>query len=436
MDRQGTTNPADRHEQVDELGFGAQQLGELVQDDEQGRQRRVAVPPGKAVGLVAGDVGVVASLPEQFLTPYHFAAQRVLHAVDQRQFRLEVGDHGRDVGQVGHAGERRTAFEVDQYEVELFGTVGQGERQRERAQHLRLARPGGPDQQPVRPDPLLGGLLDVEGDRNALGRHSERDPQPVAAGAAHPLPVGVEVADVAQAEQFHQINAASWIGTASRGLGLGTLGLDPARHAPRHRLGLGHRDGVRHRDDRFAVEQHDLHRAAGLTVGGMQDHSHRGERGQRTPSRRQRDHRDPGRPLARAKSGGGWQHRIVHNDQHLGPWCDLAAGLERRPGRHLLTEKIGQFGVTGRNHPGRAQRVLLLRRSGVWRPLDPFPLGTRGVAAQHGDLEHGGRDEGGQVRDHRADGCPGRLGGAGHLKMRELPERDRQRHVVHRPMGG
>ena len=112
--------PADGHEQVDELGLGGQHLGELVDHDEQRRQRDQVLAAGAGL-LVVADRGEVAGLAEQLLAAHHLAGQRVLHAVDERELLGEVGDHRRDVRQAGHAGERRAALEVDEHQVELLG---------------------------------------------------------------------------------------------------------------------------------------------------------------------------------------------------------------------------------------------------------------------------------------------------------------------------
>ena len=57
-----SADPADRHEQLGEVGLGGEQLGELVDDHEQVRQRLQVVAGVDAV-LVGGDVGQVAGLP-------------------------------------------------------------------------------------------------------------------------------------------------------------------------------------------------------------------------------------------------------------------------------------------------------------------------------------------------------------------------------------
>ena len=178
---QRAAQPPDRDEQLREVGLLAQQLGELVDDDEQGRQRlqRRAVLPG---ALVLGDVGEVARRAQHLLAALHLARQRVLHAVDEAEVVGEVGDHRGDVRRAGEPGERGAALEVDEHEVERLGRVRRDQPEHQGPQQLGLARPGGPDAQPVRAHPLLGGLLDVE-----LHRLAAR-PRPRTAPAAGRAP--------------------------------------------------------------------------------------------------------------------------------------------------------------------------------------------------------------------------------------------------------
>ena len=115
-------DPADRHEQVDELRLGGQQLGELVEHDEQRGHRRQARPASRGPGGgVVAQRGVVAGLAEQLLAPDQLPGQGVPHPVHQRELVGEVGDHGRDVRQPVEAEERRAALEVHEHEVQLLG---------------------------------------------------------------------------------------------------------------------------------------------------------------------------------------------------------------------------------------------------------------------------------------------------------------------------
>ena len=161
-------DPADHHEQVDEVGLRREQLAELVADDEQARQR-VQRLTGRPRLLVLEQRDVVAGRAQQLLAAHHLAGQRGLHAVDQRQLVGEVGDDRARVRQHVERGERRATLEVHQDEVELLGRVRDRQRRDHRAQQLALARAGGADQQAVRPHALLRRLLDVQLDDRPSG---------------------------------------------------------------------------------------------------------------------------------------------------------------------------------------------------------------------------------------------------------------------------
>ena len=246
VNRQRTAQTADHDEDLAELRLGHQHFRELVQDDEQGGQRRELVLARQAVGLVVAHVRVVARLAQHLLAANHLALQRVLHAVNQGQLRLQVRNHGRHVGQVRHAREGRATLEVDEHQVQLLGRVGQRQRQHQRAQHLGLTRTGRADQQAVRAHALLGGFLDVQDDGLALGGHREGGGQALAALAAPPLLLGVEVADVADAHQLHEVLLAGLVRAAHRRVGLlqALLGRK-RRHTAGNRLRLNRRQPIR-----------------------------------------------------------------------------------------------------------------------------------------------------------------------------------------------
>ncbi len=118
-----------------------------VQDDEQGRQRRVPCLPARrsacnrhacnCLGL-AQHSGGAPSLP----------AGRSLHTVNQRELGLQVEIMASHVRQaVRYTGEGRATLEVDGHQVQLLGG---GQSQRERGYATpRLTRMGRADQQAV-----------------------------------------------------------------------------------------------------------------------------------------------------------------------------------------------------------------------------------------------------------------------------------------------
>ena len=193
--------------------------------------RRLAAGAGL---LVVADRGVVAGLAQQLLAADHLAGQGVLHAVDQGELALEVGDHRRHVRHVREAGEGRAALEVDEDHVEDLGRVRHRQTEHQGAQELRLAGAGRADHQAVRAHALLGGLLDVEVDRAAGVADADRDAEPVADGPGLPGRRQVEGAHVAEAEQVVQVGGAGERVLADR-----TLGGVQRREPPGERLGAG-----------------------------------------------------------------------------------------------------------------------------------------------------------------------------------------------------
>ena len=244
--RQRTTQTADHDEDLAELRLGHEHFRELVQDDEQGGQRRELVLAGDAVRLVFGDVRVVARLAQDLLAAHHFALQGVLHTVDEGELRLQVRDHGRHVRQVRHAGEGRATLEVDENQVQLLRGVGESQGQHEGTQHLGLTRTGRADQQAVGTHTMMGGFLDVQDDRRSLGRDAEGGGEAFAALAATPLLLRIEVADVADADELHEVLLAGLVRTAHRGVRLFQVLLrGERRHSARDGLRLHGAQAIR-----------------------------------------------------------------------------------------------------------------------------------------------------------------------------------------------
>ena len=125
VDGDRAADAADLHEQVDELGSRGQQLGELVDNDEEAWHGR-DVGARLARVLVVLAVLEVARLAQHLHAPVQLAADGVGHPVDERKLALQVGDDGRHVRQVLEAEEGGAALEVDEDEVELFGGVRHG----------------------------------------------------------------------------------------------------------------------------------------------------------------------------------------------------------------------------------------------------------------------------------------------------------------------
>ena len=138
MDRQGSAQTTNGDEEFAEVRLRGQEFRELVEDDEERRKHGIVVFPSQTVLFVIGDVGVVTRVAQDLLATNHFTVESVLHTINQGQFRFQVRNHGRDVGQIRHTREGRATLEVDQNEVELFGRVSERQGQDQGTQHFGL----------------------------------------------------------------------------------------------------------------------------------------------------------------------------------------------------------------------------------------------------------------------------------------------------------
>ena len=371
MDADRAADPADLNEQVDELGARGQQLGELVDDDEQARHRRDVGPVG-ARGLVLLAVLDVLVLEKrvrraEHLHPaLHLAGDGVLHAVDQCELALEVRDDRGHMRQVVEPGERRAALEVDQYVVELFRAVRHGQAEHERAEELGLAGAGGADAQAVRTHAAHRGLLDVQLDGMAVLGRADGDTKALVERTRSPRLPYVERERVAHAE--HRRVVLGRLDDELGGVIVVAAGED--RHAVRAQL-AGEHLGVDHRYEIGLAER------CGRDLAGLYAPV------QRHLVRRDVEHGDPlldpawPLPLAgdvdrarrrrrrREHVGADPVHAVDHDDHvdRVAPGDALAAvghlrQLERGPGE----EPYGTGAV-------RTCRVLYVRQ-----PLDPVPV--------------------------------------------------------------
>jgi hypothetical protein len=89
---EGAAEAADRDHEVDQLGALGEELGELVDHDDQRGQRR-QLGAGPAGGGVIGDAHQVARRPEDLLAAHDLARQCIGHPVDQRELVGQVRDH-------------------------------------------------------------------------------------------------------------------------------------------------------------------------------------------------------------------------------------------------------------------------------------------------------------------------------------------------------
>ncbi len=153
----------------------------------------------------------------------------------------------------------------------------QRQRQHQRPEHLRLARTGRTDQETVRTHAVLRRFLDVEHDGHALRSDRERHPESVTALTSAPLDIRIEVADITQSEEIHEIGRAFRIRAASNCVtSVEELFLAPRGEASSYGLSLIDRHLIRNGDDWFVVEEEDFHASTTLAGScGMEQHPER-----------------------------------------------------------------------------------------------------------------------------------------------------------------
>lgn len=188
MDADGAPDPADAQEQLDEVRLGGEQLGELVDDDHEGGERRKAVGVAGlgSEQVVLHDVGEPPGVGEYLLATVDLAFEAGVHPIDQSGVGGEVGQESGDVRQLGEGREGRAALVVHEHERHLVGTVGDGQCEDQVAQQLALAGPGRPDAESMRPHPELRGLLEVQQQWCPGPGDAERDAEKVALGSGAP----------------------------------------------------------------------------------------------------------------------------------------------------------------------------------------------------------------------------------------------------------
>ena len=424
---------SDGDEQLNEIRLGRQQLGELIEDDEQGRQRLPVMPARAARLLVVGDVGVVARVAEHLLAARHLPAQGLLHAIDQPQLALQVGDHGGHVRELRHPREGGAALEVHQHEVELIGRVGQRQRQHEGAQDLGLARAGRAHEQPVGAHAALGGLLDVQNHRGALRRDGEGDPQAVPPRPpAAPDDVRVDVAHVPEFEKIEEIGRALEVGGAHRSADGGLPGGAEARgQASDDGLGGCDVHQVGYGGGGVLPGAHDLHGSGvGQRGGRVQQEAESRQRGQRAPPLGQVDDGRPVHPAARGDgSPGGHQAAVNHDDDvRHGSVGDVVG--EGPAILEILGQQLERLLPRRRDHTGGAGIILNRVRPDVGRPFEPFPLPQILLGGHHRHAQLAGRRHGQQMREQSACQRASGIGLTNDFHAGEVIQRGPQRQTV------
>ena len=83
---------ADGDEEFRKIRVLAQKLRELIDDDNQGRQGPV-LTHGGGRSVVLTDIGKVSGGAQQLLASVHLAGDGIIHALYQRRFLFQVGNH-------------------------------------------------------------------------------------------------------------------------------------------------------------------------------------------------------------------------------------------------------------------------------------------------------------------------------------------------------
>ena len=100
MDRQGSAQTTNCHEELAKVGLGGQKFREFVKDDEERRKDWEVMLSSYTIRFIIRDICIVTGITQDLLATNHFTVESIFHTVDQRQFRLQVRNHRRDVREV------------------------------------------------------------------------------------------------------------------------------------------------------------------------------------------------------------------------------------------------------------------------------------------------------------------------------------------------
>ncbi len=431
VDADGAADPADGEEQVDEVGLGREQFAELVDDDEEVRER---VQVGPAVGAqrgVVADVGDVARVLEDLLAALDLAGERGVDALDETGLVLQVGDDPGDVRQVRERREGRTALVVDEDQGEVLRRVSGHQGEDEGAQELGLAGAGGADAQAVRAHAQLGGFLQVQQHGLVGVADADGHAQVGALSARGPQARQVQPGHVVDAEQVGEVH-----GAGQRGVDEG-LGRQPQRgQHPGQALGEGDADLV-----------HDAVGADGLLLAQvLDDHLVAVDGDPYADVPRLLD------PLFEQVEDGdahlAQADRVVGARQIDGV-LTVAVGHDEQPGRHgqrvpagqsaahlggvggaaaqFGADLPGELGRGGSDPAGGDGAVELLGVEQVRHPLGPFPVGEPVAGDGQRDRHVVGGVQGGGLDQQGAGDAQAVLAGADDADVADAVERDGER---------
>ena len=284
----------------------------------------------------------------------------------------------------------------------------------------------------MRTHTLLGGFLDVQDHGAALGRDSEGGGEALAALAASPLLVRVEVADIADADEFHEVHLAGLVRTAHGRLRIFQVLLGgEGRHTAGHCLGLDGGEAVGERLLGQGVHGDHVDHVRALVIGvGVDDEAQRGVRLHGRPLAGAGHDRHAAHAHRRTEGGVGRELGTVAHEEEVGPLGHVVARAVRAAHRDVGADHLGELARVRRNHAARAHRVAHDGGAGLRHPLDPLPVAQSIGRTQNRDLELGGVDEARQVHHDGAHFVVGAFAVADDLDVAEVTQVEELADVV------
>ena len=90
MDRQGSAQTTNCHEELTKVRLGGQKFREFVKDDEERRKDWEVMLSSYTIRFIIRDICIVTGITQDLLATDHFTMKSIFHTVNQRQLRLQV----------------------------------------------------------------------------------------------------------------------------------------------------------------------------------------------------------------------------------------------------------------------------------------------------------------------------------------------------------
>ena len=260
----------------------------------------------------------------------------------------------------------------------------------EGSQHLGLSRARRADDEAVRAHSVERRLLDVQVNRFVLGGQADGHAQAVAFQARPPRDVRVEVADVAQPQEVHELGGGlpGGVDGGARRRGVGLY--ERLRgQAPGGGFGLNHGKGVRMAADRLEADLQKLE-----VVALPQHDAHCVRVRQRLPVGRNLHDGHAQNSVFGDNRMVGRDGEAVVDDDEVGKLGCALVGDEAGAVGDAVGQEVHDVRRIDVDHAGRADGVEDPVGAGVGKPFDPVPLVPVVRAGEHGDADVGGLGEG------------------------------------------